>query len=133
MTRKGTTATGDVARNNESLERAYSELLERWHKSATEQEQWESLLDENSPLPGLLAEFEAEAEKDMEELVDAKGDDVKRLQADIRSRRKLAGMIRAKANPESVSAAEHALREFEDANALFMTDLRHRQGQEARK
>lgn len=97
----------------------HTELLQKLSDATAKQNWWEAMLNE-PPVREMLDDFEKTIEDCRHELEDAKGDEVKRLQADIRARRTLRRKIEARASMRDVDAARKELREFEELNALFI-------------
>lgn len=105
---------------NAEIREKHSQMLAEAEALEEEQIAWRSILMDGTVLPKLLAQYEADCEREKEELVDAKGDDVKRLQADIRARQRLCAMIREKADRERVNDAFKAADDYWAQNALFL-------------
>ena len=100
--------------------RAKHEVLKQKLNDATaRQAWWEKWLDEE-PVKEMLFEFEKTIENCRAGLETAKGDDVKRLQADVHARRGLKDIIESKASKLAVDSARRELREFERDNGLFL-------------
>jgi len=87
---------------------------------AEEQQYWWSTLAQAEQFQELMSEAELRIHNAREGLETAKGDDIKTLQADIRSRREFIHSIEYRISMDPVNAAKSALRNFESENALFV-------------
>lgn len=99
----------------------HKQLIEAASEARANYEFWQDV--QNHPqFEQLRYQWEAEVQSFRERLEDAKGEDIKTLQADIRSRKAIMAQISELASTTSVTFTQEQLRRFEGENSLFLEE-----------
>ena len=109
------TADADI----DAIREQHKQLVEAAAEASANYDFWQDV--QNHPqFEQLRYQWEAEVQSFRERLEDAKGEDIKTLQADIRSRKALMAQISELAGTTAVTFANEQLRRFEAENSLFL-------------
>lgn len=97
------------------------ERLRRVYEEAREDQSWWEITLKDRRMKKVLESIQEEEKTKKEGLVDCEKKDVDSLQASVKANRGLILKINRESDPQNVSDAKRALDEYEQENALFLS------------